>query len=134
MRLSRLLALVVIFAGLALVAPPVVPDALACCTPCASICGPTTPADTICCTGVSTPCDACGVTTCGACACDATLDERCAKTCDTQYQNCTLGWSQCLAQYGFCVDACWTESLTCTQPSCPSLAEDSMSGPASGPF
>jgi hypothetical protein len=58
----RLLALSAVFSVVSL-AP--VSQAGACCIPCQSICQNGTPPSTVCCSGISTPGDACGLTTCG---------------------------------------------------------------------
>jgi hypothetical protein len=60
--MTRRLALVLIVALAALGAAS---PATACCVPCQNFCTKTTPPDTVCCTGIPVPGDACGHTTCG---------------------------------------------------------------------
>jgi hypothetical protein len=66
-----------------------VPTAEACCTPCQNWCTKTTPPETVCCTGIPVPGDACGHTTCGKYLCGkrcAILDEAPAETAMTPLQ------------------------------------------------
>ncbi len=103
------------------------PPALACCAPCDNLCAqPGVSPDTVCCTGVPTPCDGCGSTACGACAWESTLDASCATGCAADYLACVADptTAGCHAAWGLCMDSCWDETFTCGQPPCPIDCDD----------